>query len=205
MAEELSSLLDRIQKDGVAKAEAQAADIIARAEKKAARLMVSAEAEAQAKLTAAETDAAVFAQRADTSIQQAARDVVLSVHQAVTETIRGLVKRRVGTALDTDALVALITKMAEGYAAGGTEIEVLLSEKDLKAIGDMAVSALKEATKAGVDVRSDESIVGGFRIGMKGRNVEHDFTQEAITDALCRLLRPQLAEMLKQATQEAPA
>ena len=42
MAEELQSLLDRIQNEGVAKAEARAAEIVAEAERKAAGIVAEA-------------------------------------------------------------------------------------------------------------------------------------------------------------------
>ena len=56
MAEDLQYLMERIQKDAVDKAEAEAAAIIARAKDKAAEIVKAAEAEASAKLEKADKD-----------------------------------------------------------------------------------------------------------------------------------------------------
>ena len=45
----------------------------------------------------------------------------------------------------------------------------------------------------------DKGIFKGFRVGRKGGQVFHDFTQEAIADSLATFLRPELGEIVKQA------
>ena len=99
MAEELQSLLDRIQSEGVAKAEARAAEIVAEAEKKAADLVAGAEKKAAGLRAAAEADAATLQSRAEQSLQQAARDVRLQVGAAIQETLERVLLKDVRAAL----------------------------------------------------------------------------------------------------------
>ena len=79
MAAELQSLLEKIQSEGVDKAQAKAASILAEAEKAAAAKIAEAEKAAEAHLAKAEADAAVLRERSVQAVRQAARDVVLDV------------------------------------------------------------------------------------------------------------------------------
>ena len=74
MAEELQQLLEKIQHDGVEKANAEAATILAKAKADAAAILKDAESKAAAFRAQAETDAKAFEERAQKTISQAARD-----------------------------------------------------------------------------------------------------------------------------------
>ena len=69
MSEELQSLLDRIQRDGVAKAEARAAEIVSAAEQKASGIVAEAEKKAAEIRAAAEADAETSARRSAESLR----------------------------------------------------------------------------------------------------------------------------------------
>ena len=79
MAEDLQSLIDRIQKDAVGKAETEAQAIIAKAKAQAAEIVKSAETEAKAKLEKADTEAKAFEERSERTLEQAARDLLLTI------------------------------------------------------------------------------------------------------------------------------
>ena len=52
---------------------------------------------------------------------------------------------------------------------------------------------------AGVQVENDSSVRFGFRVKLDGGKVSHEFTNEAMADALSALLRPQLAKVVTKA------
>ena len=79
MAEELQSLLDKINAEGVQKAEAEAARIIENAKKQAQEIRSEAEAQAAAAVKDAADQAAALETRAEAAIKQAARDVLLQL------------------------------------------------------------------------------------------------------------------------------
>ena len=58
---------------------------------------------------------------------------------------------------------------------------------------------LAQAMREGIELKGDGAIVSGFRVSLVDDNVEHDFTEAAITTALCELLRPHIADIVKQA------
>ena len=202
MSEDLQNLLDRIQKDGVEKAEAVAARLLSDARAQADSIVARAKEEAATLRVSAEKDAAAFDERARKSLEQAARDVVLSVDEAVSETLKGLIRPTVGQALDATALKDMLAGLARTYFSGESArsgLELFVPPAQREEISAYFLTLLSEALQSGVDVRGDASIVRGFRVSVRGESVEHDFSEEAITEAICQLLRPDLAAIVRRA------
>ena len=85
MAEELQQLLEKIQRDGVDKANAEAAAIVAKAKAEADAIVKKAQEDAAAAEAKGKADAEAYAARAKETISQAARDTVLKVKDDVTK------------------------------------------------------------------------------------------------------------------------
>ena len=120
MAEDLQSLLEKINRDGVEKAEAEAAKIIAAAKEKADALLKSARDEAAQAKAQAEKDSAAHAARAAETIRQAARDTVISVQGAVTGLLEKLLTQNVDKALaDEASAAALVLEVVRSFATTG--------------------------------------------------------------------------------------
>ena len=201
MAENLQNLLERIQKEGVQTAEQKADQIIKDAEAKAQSILNDAKTQAQSDVAKAETEAKSFDAHAKQSIQQAARDVVLSVQQQIDKTLQSIVRQKVSEALSADGLKDIVLKVAEAYAKGlpnEARIEVLLPEDERRAIGDALVAEFGKSAQTGLTVSASDTIVSGFSLSVVNGNVEHDFSGEAVTEALCALLRPRLAELIRE-------
>lgn len=202
MAEELQNLLDRIRKDGVEKAEAETAKILSAAKEKAQSIVKQAEAEAAASLEAAKRDAEAFSERGRKSLEQAARDVVLSVSAALNHTLQAIVSREVKAVLTEETLRDMVTKFVEIYCraeARNSRAEIVVSEDDRPGLESFFMTRFADEIKRGVEIKSDGDVLAGFRVFVTDGHVEHDFTERAITDALCQLLRPQLAEITRKA------
>ena len=189
MSEDLQSLLDKINREGVQKAETEAAKIIADAKAKAAAIVKDAEAKAADAKAAAEKEAAGYAERAKTTVAQAERDTVRKIGDAVTALLKGILVDNVEKALADEATVkALVTEAVKGLAGAA---EVALPAK--------LVPALKAslAAKGEVTVVTDETLGTGFSVKVDGGRVEHAFTAEVIADELAKRLRPDLAALIK--------
>ena len=95
MAEELQQLLEKIQRDGVDKANAEAAAIVAKAKAEADALVKKAQEAAAAAEAKGKADADAYAARARETIAQAARDTVLKVKDDVTKLLTKLLAQDV--------------------------------------------------------------------------------------------------------------
>ena len=83
MAEELQSLLEKINQDGVMKAEAEKARIIANAEKEAAEIIANAKKEAENIIANAEKENISLSQRTVSALEQSRRDILLQLREEI--------------------------------------------------------------------------------------------------------------------------
>ena len=190
MAEELQQLLEKIQHDGVEKANAEAATILAKAKADAAAILKDAESKAAAFRAQAETDATAFEERAQKTIPPAARDTVLEVKDAIGRMLEKLLAKDVAAALADPSEAAKLALAAVNELGSNADV----------AAGEKLAAALKAQlaadAKAGVKVVLDESVGTGFSIRLDGGRVEHDFSESAIVAALAKRLRPDLAKLV---------
>lgn len=196
MAEDLQALMDRIQNDAVVKAENEAAAIIAAAKEKAAEIVKSAEADAHAKLEKADKDAEAFTERSERTLIQSARDLLLSIGKNLEDMIQNILAIEVEKNLDESTIKNMLLTVAKNYTS---EVDVVFSDSDVKKLSSFVMGEFAKQVSSGVKVESDSSVKFGFRIKLDGGKVSHEFTSEAMAEALSGLLRPQLAKVVSAA------
>ena len=199
MAEELQALLDRIQSDGVGRANEMADAIVSKAEKTAAAKIAEAERRCAEMRKEAEADAEVFRHRSEQAVKQAARDVVIDVGQSVQQTLERVLLKNVDDALDGDFLQKLLAQIVSAAtsaedAQGG--IEVRVAPEQAEKLSAYARGKLAEAVRGGLAIAPDRDVRAGMRVMLAGGRVEHDFTDTAIMEAMSRILRPALAKLI---------
>ena len=194
MSEELQQLLEKIQHDGVEKANAEAEKMLADAKAKAQAILDQAKSEAGRMKSDAERESASFEHRAEETIRQAARDTILKVEKAVSDLLDSLLLKEVNAAMDDPSLVPqLAAEAVRRYLDGKGGIEVAAGEKLVDAIR----AKLAASAASGVTVVMDETLGSGFSGRISGGRVEHAFTGAAVADARAKQLRPRLAALLK--------
>lgn len=191
MSEELQSLIEKINREGVEKAEAEAAKIKSAAETEAAEIVKRAQAEANKLRSQAEADARAYAERAAETIRQTARDTVISVENAVLKKLEAILVRNVDAALaDGQMAAGLACGAVRDLASGAC---VAANSKFAAAIGaQLAAEAID-----GVDIVTDDTLGTGFRVKLDGGRVEHDYTGATVAEALAKRLRPDLARLMR--------
>ena len=191
MAEELQQLLEKIQRDGVDKANAEAAAIVAKAKAEADTIVKKAQEDAAAAEAKGKADAEAYAARARETISQAARDTVLKVKEDVTKLLTQLLAQDVSAALATEAVPLAAAAVKELVTGSGAEVAA--SAK----LVDALRAQLAAQAQNGVKVVADEMTGAGFTVKLDNGRVEHDFTDAAISEALAQRLRADLAKLLK--------
>jgi V/A-type H+-transporting ATPase subunit E len=194
MTENLQSLIEKIQHDGVDKAKADAEDILRQARAKAHSSVEEAKVEAARIIAAARQEAESFERRAEETIRQCARDTVLTVEKSVTALLTTLLLKDLTAAMADPAFAApLAAEAVRAYLRGSDTVEVAAADKLALALR----ARLAAEAVSGVSVVTDESTGSGFRVRLAGGRVEHSFTGPAVVEFLARPLRPRLAELLK--------
>lgn len=187
--EDIQGLLERINRDGVEKAEAEAKKIIAAAEAKAAALIENARAQADASKAEAEKASADYAVRAAETIRQSARDTILKLEGEITALLEKVLVKDVEKALTDEATIQSLISQAIHDAAGNAEITAPAK----------IAAALKAqlAAQGTITIISDETLGTGFSIKTDGGRIESSFTADVIAAELAKRLRPDLAKLLK--------
>lgn len=205
MAEELQHLIERIQREAVDSGEKQAAEILAKAKQQAAQIVAEAEAKAQARLEKAEKDAEQFTERSMQTLRQAARDLLITVGQGVENIVSNLAAEAAEGALNFETVQEMLVKLAENYV-GRTDrerrIELMVSPQDQARLINFFKDKYHDKLQQGLVIQGDERIFKGFKVQLADGHVTHNFTPEAIAEALSNFLRPHLADIVYQVARE---
>lgn len=194
MTEDLQSLLDKIQKDGVEKAESEASRIVDEAKAKAGEIVKKANDEAAKIIESAKKDAVSFEEKGRKSLEQAARDTVISARTGIQSAVKAVIGTETAKAMTDDTVSAMLVKLVDAYCTGATEIQV--SKDDVEKFKSFVLSKVTSKAKDGIEIVPEGGILKGFRAVLKDKNIEHDLTDKAITEALARILRPHIADIL---------
>ncbi len=204
MAEELQHLIDKIQSEAVDEAKKQAEDIISRARQKAADLVKTAEKEAAQRLEKADTDAQAYSVRSTKTLEQAARDLLITVGQGVDNILSDLIVDSVEEAMSTEVMGQMLVAIAQAYAdqPGESRVEYLVGSDDKAKLVKFLAAKYREEMISGIEIHTDNEIIKGFKVSFVEDHVYHDFTSEAIAEALHHFLRADLAEIVHRVAAE---
>lgn len=205
MAEQLEQLIERIQREAVETGEQHAGKLVAQAKEKAAAMIKDAEAKSAAILEKADKDAEQFTLRGQQALAQSSRDLLITIGQGVEKIFQQLITRSVNQALDGGELRQILTRVVEAYlkeGGQGQSLEVLLSRKDKADLESYFRQQFTEALGNGLELNEDARLIKGFKIRLRDEHIEHDFSSEAIAEAVSVFLRPILAETVYKIARE---
>lgn len=194
---QLKELIEKIKTDGVNTAENKAAEIIRNAEIKSAEIIDNANKEALKIKEAAKTEADRMEQSGREALKQAGRDLIIDVKGRIADLFTSLIKEGAGEALTGKALADGIATVLANWKGDTGELDVLISEKQLKSIEKELKAKLADQIKKGLEFKPFKGSVSGFRVTEQDGKAFFDFTDEVLADYLSRYLNASLAETLK--------
>ncbi len=200
MAEDLQSLLAKIQEQGLDKANAERAAIIKKAEQEAAEITAKAKAAADAMRRAAEEECASLTKRAESAVKQAARDIVLKLNVELKERLNAILQENTANAMTPELMGRIINEMAAAYIKDGKQeakLEVLVSPKSLEEMNAALKGSLKDSFVKQPTLFADMELGGGLKVSVSGNDVFYDFSDDAITDIVAAYIGPRLAAIVK--------
>ena len=202
---QLQELIDKIKKDGVSAAEQKAAEIIADAEKKADAKIKDAEDKAAQIIKDAKAETERMQKASDEAIVQAGRNMLLSFRDSLIGELDALIKVETAKAESKNILEKLVPETVKAWAknADASELSVLLSESDLKALQSAFTAQLKNEIKKGLEIKPDKTLAAGFRIGVKNGAAFYDYSADALSEMFAAYLNPKVAALLKVAAKDA--
>jgi V/A-type H+-transporting ATPase subunit E len=202
MTDQVQHLIDRIRQDAVQAADRQSQELLAQARAQADALLAQGRAAAAQHQREAEQQAARLVEQGTRSLQQAARDVLLKVGERVEDLVREALAAAVDAALRPQVVEEMLLRLADGFAKNGVvegQLALTVGPEDKERLTRLVMDKVREKLEQGVTVSIDPRLGRGFRLSYAGGAVHHDFTGEAIANALAGLLRPNLAEIVMRA------
>ena len=201
---QLQELIDKIKKDGVASAEAEAAKIVQDSEKKAESIISEAQEKAAEIIKNAKAETARMEKASEEAITQAGRNMLLSFKDALIGELDGLIQAETEKA-ESDVLAKLVPETVKAWAKNSeaSELSVLLSEKDLKALEASLTAELKSEIAKGLEIKADKSMSAGFRIGVNNGAAFYDYSAESLAEMFAAYLNPKVAALVKAAAKDA--
>ncbi len=198
---QLQELIDKIKKDGVASAEKAAADIEKNAEAKAESIINEAEAKAAEIIKNAKAETARMEKASEEAIVQAGRNMLLTFKDSLIGELDKIIQVETTKATAKDVLKTLVPETVKEWAKKSdvSGLSVLLNEKDLKALEDTFKSDLKAEISKGLEIKPDQSLSAGFRIGVNNGVAFYDYSAESLAEMFAAYLNPKVAALLKEA------
>lgn len=185
MAEELQSLLEKINQDGIMKAEAEKAKIIADAEKSAAEIIAEAKKSAAGIIAEAEKESAVISEKTVSTLEQSRRNIILQIRQELASRLHSAVGESAAAALSPEFMAQLIRELAAAFAAKPDSlITIRTAVKDADALDSALKAALADSFVKAPRVFPGKEIAAGMEISFDGGKCFYDFTLDAVSDLL---------------------
>jgi V/A-type H+-transporting ATPase subunit E len=199
MVEDIKSLIEKIQKEGVQAAEAKAKQIEDAAVKTAQEILNDAKSQAGKIIAAAKEEAERAKVGTNIALKQASRDMLISLRKEINSMLERLITSRIQHSLKADELAKIIFSFIKDHGERSKEdIVISLSKKDAENLTGF-IEELKSAVKGKIIVRPSEDIQAGFEISFDAGKSEFDFSDKALVEYIVLYLKPKLNEILKDA------
>ncbi len=199
MADELQALLDRIDEEGLKKAEARQSALLTQAQKEAEAIVAEAREQAAKIVSEAGREAELLRQKSEQALRQAARDVLLGVRAELAERVQQAVAGLLRESLDTTDLAAIVAQLCTAYPTNQGEqenIEVFLGAEKFDRLEAAVKAQLAGDLQKQCQLTPSKSITAGFKVAFSGKDVLYDFTDQALAEAIASHLSPRIAGII---------
>jgi V/A-type H+-transporting ATPase subunit E len=195
MENKLQELTRKIYNEGVEKAEQEAAIIIDNARKEAAALTAKARTEAEEIVKQARVNADELMRNAQSEVRMSSKQAISAIRQQ----IAGLITARVvdepvkDAVSDKSFIGDIIWKALEHF---NQDAALILPAADQQSLEKYFGSRLKQVLTEGVEVKFDDRLKGGFKIGPKDNSYLISFTDEDFQAFFRSFMRPRTINLL---------
>jgi len=199
MNEQIQPLLERIQSEGLQKAETERERILSEARSEAESLLANAREEAAAIQETAKAEAAATLARGTATLEQAARDLLLRLRTELSRQLQAAAAAAASSSLSSSDIVSdLLRELVKEGGKGAVTVETNpeLGET-LKAL---LPSLLKDVEG---EVIMNPKAGAGFSVRFSDSPQGMDVSADAVAEWLAASVRPELASLLKPSSTEA--
>lgn len=203
MTEDIKSLIEKIQQEGIATAQEKAGEIEAEARAKAEKIIQEAKSQAEKLMQQAKSEAKKTQESAQAALRQAGRDLLISLKKEINQLLEKIILTQTANALSPQELAKVLSSVIKHYQQQITgEVKVLLNKEDLEALEKHFLKELKEEAKKGIVLEQNNEIRAGFMISFDRGKSYFDFTDQALAEYIGMHLAPRLRDLLTETREE---
>ena len=197
MDNKIQELAEKIYKDGVAKADAEAGQIVANAKRSSKAMMEKAEEKANTIIANANEEANQIRKQAITEVKNMVNGAEESLLLKITDLING---KAVKAAIDEtfakpESLYQVVLEMAKQTLNGDAK-GVEISTSEAKALESYIRSKAKEVLDSRVTIKEVAGKAANFDISPEGADYKINVSKEAFTKYFTEFMRPRMREIL---------
>ncbi|MBI4706791.1 MAG: hypothetical protein HY761_02555 [Candidatus Omnitrophica bacterium] len=197
MSEDLESLIEKINQEGVKAAEAKARLIEQEANKRAEEIIHQAQNLSRDKLSEAKEQIAKMEEKTKTLLVQAGRDLLLVLRKEINSLLLKIVSQDLRQALSPQELIKILASIIEQTIVNKEGLVTISLNKDqFKDIEAGLFAVLKEEVKKQVILRSQDDLHSGFVISFDSGKSQFDFSDKALASYIGEFLKPKLKDIL---------
>lgn len=198
MTEDIKTLIEKINQEGIAAAKEKAREIENQAKQKADEILEKTKKEANKLINDAKEEIAKMHDKEKASLAQAGRDLLLVLKQEISSMLDKLIAKEVKDTVTTENMFKILNNIIKGSCEQAkADIIVYVSKEDAKALEENFLAKLKQEAKRGIVLRPLESIQKGFIISFDSGKSEFDFSDKALAEYIGSVLKPRLKEILQ--------
>ncbi|TVR73239.1 MAG: V-type ATP synthase subunit E [Marinilabiliales bacterium] len=201
MENKLQELTEKIYAEGVDKANKEAQQIIDNARAEVEKMQEKAREDAGQIIEKAKKEAEEIKKNVNSEVKLSARQAINTIKQQITGLVTAKatgenIKEAFKEKEFLQKIIEVAVKNWDPKSGKTMDVAVLLPEKDKKELDDYFNKKQKALLDAGLEIRFDDSVVAGFKIGPKDGSYQISFTDEDFENFFKNYIRPRTKELL---------
>ncbi|MDD4058522.1 MAG: hypothetical protein PHO95_06445 [Bacteroidales bacterium] len=201
MQNKLQELTDKLYKEGLSKGKQEADEMVAKAKKEAATILADARAESEKIISSAKKEAQDVKQKMETEIKMAFRQTVTSLKNQIENTLisNSINKPVSGVSESSSFLKDLVMSAISAFNPKGNDmvsLSLLLPENKRAELESFFKSEATKQMQEGVEIRFDNKLQNGFKIGPAKEGYHISFTDKDLQLLFSEYLKPKTREFL---------
>ncbi len=198
MNDQLQELLKRVYEEGVAKAQAEAEAILAGAKSKADSILEDAGKQAEAIVAEAQKKADELQKNSTSDIKLASQHSISTLKNKITDIIlQSVYDKDVKAAFnDTEFIKKVIVEVLEGWKAGNSTGNLVISESLQSKLDDHFLGSIKAILGNKLNIEFSPQMKQGFTISPADGTYKLSFTEEDFINLFKSFVRPRTQALL---------
>jgi len=198
MPEEIKGLIEKIQKEGIQKAQDERQKIVAGAKEESARLIEDARRQADSIIQKAKDESQKHRESVDSALRQAGRDFLISLRSQIEALLNKIISQKISESLTAQEMAKIIGAIVKEYGRKEKldQLEVILNKGDLARLKEALLSELANRLTKGITLKPSDNISAGFTISFDSGKSHFDFSDQALAEYLSSYLHKEIAKIL---------